>query len=111
MESLERGAQAADGDAGFVDALRVRVEAQERIPFLNLSYRDCYRLAEQLGDARFLGELACGKLRRWSPSQGRLALSYRNHTGRWEPIPAAATTPHEAAALASDILGPHLQAR
>lgn len=40
----------------------------------------------------------------------QLHLSYRNHNGKWEPMPFAAQEPGEAARLVLQILMPHIQA-
>lgn len=50
-------------------------------------------------------------LARFTPGPSdELNLSYRNHRGKWEPIPFAAPSAHEAAQGALDVLAPHIQA-
>ena len=50
-------------------------------------------------------------LARFTPGpKDELHLAYRNHSGKWEPMPFAACGPDEAAQLALEVLAPHIQA-
>ena len=50
-------------------------------------------------------------LARFTPgANDELHLGYRNHSGKWEPMPFVACGPDEAAKLALEVLAPHIQA-
>jgi len=50
-------------------------------------------------------------LARFTPgAKDELHLGYRNHNGKWEPMPFAAHGPDEAARLTLEVLTPHIQA-